>query len=622
MTIPPAVAAARALVADLVSRGVRDVVLAPGSRSAPLAYAVAEAAESGRLTLHVRVDERAAGFLAVGLSKGAEGAPVAVVTTSGTAVANLHPAVLEASHTGLPLILLTADRPHELRGTGASQTTDQVGIFGSAVRFAVDVPAPALPPALPPSGEPATSGVRASSQELGDVPAPEGAPAPVSEPAASRFADLRHIAGRAVSAALGLRSGYPGPVHLNLAFREPLAPSAALPGLPADTAQEGYPQPGPPLIVPAVLQHFSSPALPGNPARTVVVAGDGAGAEARQLAEAQGWPLFAEPSSGATGGPNAIAAYRALLGSDELAGSIEQVVVLGTPTLSRPVQRLLGRPDVTVTVVAPGAGPWPDAARNAAVVLPGVASAWFEVSAPGPTAFLERWRAASAQATRVLDEVTCDEAVLGGPTALSVARAVAGVLGPDDLLVVGSSNPVRDLELVLGLDGPGPAVLANRGLAGIDGTVSTAVGVALAAARRGLRTRALLGDLTFLHDVGGLLRGPDEAPVDLEIVVANDDGGSIFATLEHGALAATGSAASATFERVFGTPHGANLAQLCAGYGVDHQVVKDVPTLRHALQAPSHGVQVIEVRVPRVDRFAESRDLATRIVAAATTVPR
>jgi 2-succinyl-5-enolpyruvyl-6-hydroxy-3-cyclohexene-1-carboxylate synthase len=597
MTIPPAVTAARALVADLVSRGVEDIVLAPGSRSAPLAYAAAEAADAGRVTLHVRIDERSAGFLALGLSKAAEGAPVAVVTTSGTAVANLHPAVLEASHTGLPLILLTADRPHELRGTGASQTTDQVGIFGSAVRFAVDVPAP--PGSQGPAGEP------------GAEPRPEPGTASAQE-----LRDLRSITGRAVSAALGFRSGHPGPVHLNLAFRDPLAPTVPLPGLPADTAQEGYPKPDPPLVVPAVLQHVASPALPGDPARTVVVAGDGAGTDARQLAEVQGWPLFAEPSSGATGGPNSIAAYRVLLGSQELAAGIEQVVVLGRPTLSRPVQRLLARPDVTVTVVAPGAGPWPDAARNAAVVLPGVAPAWFETSTPPPSAFLERWRAAGAQASRVLDEVTSDDAVLGGPTALSVARAVAAVLGPDDLLVVGSSNPVRDLELVLGLDGPGPAVLANRGLAGIDGTVSTAVGVALAAARRGLRTRALLGDLTFLHDVGGLLRGPDEPPVDLEIVVVNDDGGSIFATLEHGALADTGSAASATFERVFGTPHGSNLAQLCAGYGVDHQLVKDVPTLRHALQAPSHGIQVIEVRVPRADRQTETTELARRMVAA------
>ncbi|MFI6425494.1 2-succinyl-5-enolpyruvyl-6-hydroxy-3-cyclohexene-1-carboxylic-acid synthase [Promicromonospora sp. NPDC050880] len=580
MTIPPAVASARALVAALVRQGVQDVVLAPGSRSAPLAYAVAEAADAGRVTLHVRVDERDAAFLALGLSKGAEGAPVAVVTTSGTAVANLHPAVLEASHTGLPLILLTADRPHELRGTGASQTTDQVGIFGSAVRFAVDVPAPSA------AGEP-------------------------------ELRDLRHVTARAVSAALGFRSGHPGPVHLNLAFRDPLAPSEPLPGLPGDAAQEGYPKPDPPLVIPAALQDAGSPALLGDPAHTVVVAGDGAGSQARRLAEAQGWPLFAEPSSGAVGGPNAVAGYRALLTSDALAGEIEQVVVLGRPTLSRPVQRLLGRAGVTVTVVAPGAGPWPDAARNATVVLPGLAAPWFEETGGPPSDFLERWRDAGARAARVLDEVTCDDAVLGGPTALSVARAVAAVLGPDDLLVVGSSNPVRDLELVLGLDGPGPAVLANRGLAGIDGTVSTALGVALAAARRGLRTRALLGDLTFLHDVGGLLRGPDEPPVDLELVVVNDDGGSIFATLEHGALAATGSAASATFERVFGTPHGANLAQLCAGYGVDHQLVKDVPTLRHALQAPSHGVQVIEVRVPRADRLAETRDLVRRITEAA-----
>ncbi|WP_369370918.1 2-succinyl-5-enolpyruvyl-6-hydroxy-3-cyclohexene-1-carboxylic-acid synthase [Promicromonospora sp. Populi] len=606
MTIPPAVTAARALVADLVTRGVQDAVLAPGSRSAPLAYALAEAADAGRLTLHVRIDERAAGFLALGLSKGTEGSPVAVVTTSGTAVANLHPAVLEASHTGLPLILLTADRPHELRGTGASQTTDQVGIFGSAVRFAADVPAP--------------SGVAGSSVAPASGAAPDAPPAP-------DLRDLRNIAARAVSAALGFRSGHPGPVHLNLAFRDPLAPSTPLPGPPADTEQEGYPRPDPPLVVPVLQQNFASPALPGDPARTVVVAGDGAGPEARQLAEARGWPLFAEPSSGATGGPNAIAAYRLLLGSTELAEDIEQVVVLGRPTLSRPVQRLLGRPDVAVTVVAPGAGPWPDAARNAAVVLPGLAPFWFEQDAAEepqepqpaqePREFLARWQAAGARVAQVLRDVTSDDAVIGGPTALSVARAVAGVLGPDDLLVVGSSNPVRDLELALGLDGPGPAVLANRGLAGIDGTVSTAVGVALSAARRGLRTRALLGDLTFLHDVGGLLRGPDEPPVDLEIVVVNDDGGSIFATLEHGALAGTGNVASATFERVFGTPHGSNLAQLCAGYGVDHQLVKDVPTLRHALQAPSHGIQVIEVRVPRADRYEETQALARRVVEAA-----
>ncbi|AEG43364.1 2-succinyl-5-enolpyruvyl-6-hydroxy-3-cyclohexene-1-carboxylic-acid synthase [Isoptericola variabilis] len=589
---PPSVVAARALVAELVRHGVHDVVLAPGSRSAPLAYAVAEAADGGRLELHVRVDERSAGFLALGLARGS-GAPVAVVTTSGTAVANLHPAVLEAHHTGVPLLLLTADRPHELRGTGASQTTDQVGIFGTAVRHAVD------------------------------VPAPDGRDGEVR--------DLLAVLGRALAAARGLRDLHPGPVHLNLAFRDPLHPATLLtPEL--SGPGRGIPGPGPDssrsmTVVAPRAGEGADPAMPGDPARTLVVAGDGAGPDARIVAEAQGWPLLAEPSSGACGGPNAIAAYRSVLGVDELVRDVEQVVVLGRPTLSRPVQRLLARPDVAVTVVAPGGGPWPDAVRNAVRVVPALAGRWSEPAATRDGAFLERWRVAGRAAAAVVDAATSDAAVADGlltspHAALAVARAVTSVLGPDDVLVVGSSNPVRDLDLVLGLDHADrepPSVVANRGLAGIDGTVSTAVGVAIAAARprrparRGRRTRALLGDLTFLHDVGGLLRGPHEPPVDLEIVVVNDDGGSIFATLEHGTLAAAGERELRTFERVFGTPHGANLAQLCAGYGVDHQLVLDVGSLRHALQAPSRGIQVVEVRVPRADRLAETRELADRV---------
>ncbi|GAB4084482.1 2-succinyl-5-enolpyruvyl-6-hydroxy-3-cyclohexene-1-carboxylic-acid synthase [Myceligenerans cantabricum] len=632
---PASVVAARALISELVAHGVHDVVLAPGSRSAPLAYAAAEAAEAGRLTLHVRIDERTAGFLAIGLSRGSTfeivdhdadrvpggaqlgspaastpdgpdvpasgeagpgpgrlafrtpvpGLPVAVITTSGTAVANLHPAVLEAHHTGVPLILLTADRPHELRGTGASQTTHQPGIFAGAVRYEVDVPAP--------------SGTDLATR-------------------AAEARDLAALAARATSAALGTRAGAPGPVHLNLSYRDPLHPAAAPParepGRSTETAGVGADRPVT-VVVPETVRYLSSPALPGHPGRTVVVAGDSAGPGARRLAEAQGWPLVAEPSSGACGGPNAIPAYRLVLGDDGIAGEAQHAVVFGRPTLSRPVQRLLSRPDVAVTVVAPGSLPWPDAARNAVQVVPGLAPEWYEAREEAEHDWLSRWQAAGRAAATVIEDVTRDDALVGGPTALSVARAVARVLGDDDVLVVGSSNPVRDLDLVLGTDGEGslPAVLANRGLAGIDGTVSTATGVALAAARAGRRTRALVGDLTLLHDVGGLLRAPGEPPVDLEIVVVNDDGGSIFATLEHGDLAATSEAAGARFERVFGTPHGANLAQLCAGYGVDHQLVKDVPSLRHALQAPSRGVQVIEVRVPRAERLTESRDLARRV---------
>ncbi|WP_425955110.1 2-succinyl-5-enolpyruvyl-6-hydroxy-3-cyclohexene-1-carboxylic-acid synthase [Xylanimonas sp. McL0601] len=613
--LPPAIAAARALVAELWMQGVRDVVLAPGSRSAPLAYALADPSVARRITLHVRVDERAAGFLALGLSRGAEpvthGAgpegewhtgvprPVPVVTTSGTAVANLHPAVLEAHHTGVPLVVITADRPHELRGTGASQTTDQVGIFGSSVRFAADVPA--------------------ADGRDGEV------------------RDLLAVTGRALAAATGLRDRNPGPVHLNLAFREPLQPplqpdpsdSRQHRGSPvADTGMwpDGYRRT---VVVPslaAVDIAGADPALFGDPARTLVVAGDGAGPDARRIAEAQGWPLLAEPSSGACGGPNAVQGYRSVLGVEELARDVEQVVVLGHPTLSRPVQQLLGRADVAVTVVEPGGGPWPDAARNAAAVVQTLDDRWYlPPREPRDPAFLERWRAASRAAARVIDRLTSDDAAPGpleaAPhSALAVARAVAEATGPDDVLVVGSSNPVRDLELVLGLDradAAPPEVIANRGLAGIDGMVSTALGVALAAARRGRRTRALLGDLTFLHDVGGLLRGPFEPAVDLQLVVVNDDGGSIFATLEHGALAAASDAGAKVFERVFGTPHGADLGALCAGYGVGHRVVKDLVGLRAALAARGAGVEVVEVRVPRAGRLAESRALHQEIVAAA-----
>ncbi|WP_251153465.1 2-succinyl-5-enolpyruvyl-6-hydroxy-3-cyclohexene-1-carboxylic-acid synthase [Cellulosimicrobium sp. Marseille-Q4280] len=599
---PPAVRAACALVARLVREGVRDVVLAPGSRSAPLAYAVAAAADAGLLTLHVRVDERSAAFLALGLARGSapvEAAggvamprPVAVVTTSGTAVANLHPAVLEAHHAGVPLVLLTADRPHELRGTGANQTTDQVGIFGSAVRLVVD------------------------------QPAPDGRD--------GELRDLLAVATRALAAATGARTGAPGPVHLDLAYREPLVPVSALGAADVDPATAGVRRTG---VVPALV---SGPRQGWPTGRTVVVAGDGAGAVARELAEARGWPLLAEPSSGAVGGPNAVPAASLVLGVAELADDVEEVVVLGRPTLTRPVQRLLGREDVSVAVVAPAGAPWPDAARNAWSVLPAVPPEWLVPAPEVPAAadaeeadrrWPARWRAAARAAARVVDAATTGDR----PTGPAVARAVAEACGADDVLVVGSSNPVRDLDVVLGValaedaaddrahdavsrTGRGaPRVVANRGLAGIDGTVSTALGVALAEARRGRRTRALLGDLTFLHDVGGLLRGPHEPHVDLQLVVVNDDGGSIFAGLEPGALGESSTAAGATFERVFSTPHGANLAHLCSGYGVDHQLVPDVASLRHALAAPSHGVQVLEIQVPRTDRRADAAALAAAV---------
>lgn len=584
-TQPPAIRAARMTVDALIARGMRDAVVCPGSRSAPLAYALADAEAAGRIRLHVRIDERTAGFLALGLARGAAlagiSAPVAVVTTSGTAVANLHPALLEAHHAGVPVVALTADRPHELRGTGANQTTDQVGIFGPAVRYAVDMPAPA--------------GRDGEDQ------------------------DVRDVVARAVTAALGTRNLHPGPVHLNLAYRDPLVPL----GEPA-------------LARPALVEPVESPLVlsgittlpddsttdsrlavgPDEPL-TVLVAGDGAGLSARTLAEARGWPILAEASSGAAGGPNVIAAHRLVLGVEALVGSVRRVVVAGRPTLSRPVHGLLGRADVEVVVLAPGGAPWPDAARSADVILPAVPNRWLG-GTPGPSAHLDRWRQASVQAAGAI-EASLDEGPLTG---VHVARAVAHAAGPDGLVVIGSSNPVRDLDLVLGVQPP--TVMANRGLAGIDGTISTAIGVATSAGRPAM---ALVGDLTFLHDAGGLLRGPHEPPVDLRIVVVNDDGGSIFATLEHGRIADRSEADAARFERVFGTPHGADIETLCAGYGIPTVSIDATSSvaqgpraaLAEALGRPMGGIEVVHIRVSRSDRGVHSRALAVAVDAACTS---
>jgi 2-succinyl-5-enolpyruvyl-6-hydroxy-3-cyclohexene-1-carboxylate synthase len=555
-SVAPSVHAARVLLQALAALGVEHVVLSPGSRSAPLAYAAVEAAagqdahrHAPRMRLHVRIDERSAGFLAVGLSRAvrAEGGDgvVAVITTSGTAVANLHPAVLEAHHSHLPLLLLTADRPHELRGTGANQTTDQVGLL-APVRLVLDVPAP------------------------------------TSRPGEDR--DWRHLASRAVAAAMGVRSKDPGPVHLNLAFREPLVPSD---DQWPEPSQEGLVRVAP-RTAPAALA--SGGELLREPMRTVVVAGDGAGAIARWVAEANTWPLLAEPSSGARGGPNAIAAYRLLLASPALGGAVQRVVVMGRPTLSRPVQSLLGRRDVESIVIAPFGDAWPDPTRNATSVLDVVPRDILEPTGPPDTTWLAAWRRAGGSAAAAIAEVLATQGVLTGPT---VAAEIATSTGTGDVLVVGSSNPIRDLDLVAAWDDP-PLVLANRGLSGIDGTVSTAVGAALGLGRP---VRAYIGDLTFLHDVGGLLIGPREERPDLRVVVANDDGGSIFTTLEHGAHHRPDDV-----ERVFSTRHGADLSALCAGYGIDHRLVTTREELRAALSWPVRGLSVVEVRIDRAGR--------------------
>jgi 2-succinyl-5-enolpyruvyl-6-hydroxy-3-cyclohexene-1-carboxylate synthase len=510
---------ARSVLSALVADGVRELVLAPGSRNAPLAFAAYDAAGAGLLRLHTRIDERTAGFLALGLTKA--GSRAAVVCTSGTAVANLHPAVLEAHHANLDLVVVTADRPARLRGTDANQTTDQVGIFGPQVAT-VDVDAP-------------------------------------------------------------VTSVGPGLVHLNVQLDDPLVPPDRW--TPSPTA----PQFSPPADK---LLHSPTPLALGP--RTVVVAGDDAGPRARALAVEAGWPLLAEPSSGARTGP-ALRTYRLLLGTEQ-ADQVERVVVLGHPTLSRPVVRLLARDGVEVVDVSTGARRAFPVSRTAADPT---------VEGPDDPTWLAAWQEADASVARQLDRLV-DEA---GFTAYHVAATVSRALPPAGLLVVGASNPIRDLDLMATAYDVGSRrkVIANRGLSGIDGTVSTAVGASLSRTTRypDSRNLALMGDVTFLHDANGLVIGPEEPRPDLTIVVVNDDGGSIFATLEQGAADY-----AYAYERLFGTPHRVDLAALCQATRTPHWRVDSAAELDHALSSPNGGIDVVEAVVDRTRR--RELDLAIR----------
>jgi 2-succinyl-5-enolpyruvyl-6-hydroxy-3-cyclohexene-1-carboxylate synthase len=555
-------ALATTLLDELVRCGVRDLVLAPGSRSAPLAFAAYAARDP--LRLHTRIDERSGGFLALGVARTSR-RPVAVVTTSGTAAANLHPAVLEAAHAGVPLVLLTADRPARLRGTSANQTTEQSRLFGSAVRMDADVPA-----AQPGSG-----------------------------PAERRqVVAWRALTARAAWTALGRVGGRPGPVHLNLQLEEPLTPAESDGwGSALDGAPEGRPWMSPGVPSPA----RATPVDPGL--RTVVVAGDDAGPPARVLAETAGWPLLAEPSSGSRTGDNVVRTYRLLLGDDDLAGRIQQVVVFGHPTLSRPVSRLLARDDVEMVAVRGPSG-WSDPGHHVHVVadavdLGGVRPEWFvgdvDPQTAPPSPWLDEWLTRDRDLARRLDALL---AARGTLTPHQVAGAVSAAVPPGGLLFVGASNPVRDLDLMVAPYAVGDRrmVVANRGLAGIDGSVSSAVGAALGRPHS-TRALALLGDVTFLHDAAGLVLGPQEDRPDLTVVVVNDDGGSVFASLEQGAPQHAPS-----YERLFGTPHGVDLAAVCAATRTPHWRVDSLEELRHALASPAGGIEVVEAVVRRDDR--------------------
>jgi 2-succinyl-5-enolpyruvyl-6-hydroxy-3-cyclohexene-1-carboxylate synthase len=535
----PASDFAVAFLAQLIRGGVRDVVVCPGSRSQALALAAAEFERAGVLTLRVRSDERSAGFLALGLAR-ESGIPVVVVTTSGTAVANLHPAVLEASHSGVPLVVVTADRPAELLGIGANQATVQAGIFGTAVRREWDVAAPES---------------AAGADEL----------------------------------AAEVLDGIAGPVHVNLALREPLSAVVPLPGV----------EPG--LFAPASSAGEPVTLEPGP--RTVVVAGTGAGEGAEETARRLGAPLLAEVTSGARFGPNLVPAYRDLLKEPGFGDLIGRVVVFGHPTLSREIPALLERADIEAIVVRGPERDVYDPGRSARIV-DGVAvvgeplpesrawvGSWVSASRSllsvddTPAASLsddrlERAAFARAQLDRLREPVT----------RRMLAEAVWANTWPHDRLVLGASRLIRDLDRVAA--GKKIPVYANRGLAGIDGTIATATGIALAATGDGV-TRVLLGDLALLHDAGSLAPAPGEPTPRMQVIVGNDGGGTIFDALE-----VAGTADAALFDRVLYTPQAVDLAALAAAYGWEYRRAATRAELDDALTAPGDRT-FIEVPLAR-----------------------
>ncbi|WP_297729268.1 2-succinyl-5-enolpyruvyl-6-hydroxy-3-cyclohexene-1-carboxylic-acid synthase [Mycobacterium sp.] len=525
----PSTTQAGVVVDELIRGGVRDVVLCPGSRNAPLAFALQDADRSGRIRLHVRIDERTAGYLAIGLAITA-GAPVCIAMTSGTAVANLGPAVVEANYARVPLIVLSANRPYELLGTGANQTMEQLGYFGTQVRATISL------------------GLAEDAPERMD----------------SLNATWRSATCRVLAAATGSRTANAGPVQFDIPLREPLVPDGEPHGA---LVPQGRPGGKPWTYTPPVT--FDQPLEIDLSPDTVVIAGHGAGPQPNleQL------PTVAEPTAPAPANPLHPLTLPLL--------RPKQVIMLGRPTLHRPVSALLADPQVPVYALTTGPR-WPDVSGNSQAT----GTRAVTTGTPHPA-----WLHRCAELNRHANEAVRGQ-LKAHPltTGLHVAAVVADALRPGDQLVLGASNPVRDAALV-GLDTHGIKVRSNRGVAGIDGTVSTAIGAALA--HEG-RTVALIGDLTFVHDSSGLLIGPTEpTPQRLTIVVSNDNGGGIFELLEQG-----DPRFSDVSSRIFGTPHDVDVGALCRAYHVESRQI-EVDELAAALDEPAAGVRVLEVKADR-----------------------
>jgi len=517
---------ARVVVRQIIEAGITDVVISPGSRNAPLSLAFFEASQEGLIKIHVRIDERTAAFFALGIIK-STGRPVPVVCTSGTAVANYHPAVLEASHTNAPLMVLTADRPAMLRKTGANQTTEQARIFGKAVRYFADIDGPVYPMELP------------------------------------------------------LDSLRTGPIHLNLQFDEPLL---------SDDSSDWLSQ------ISVAPKEFVPRTKPGTlrlvGARGVVVVGHDRGGltvdEVTQFTKILGWPVVAEDPLSF---PDAIAHASIFLTSPEIRSTLipQSVLVIGRTTLSRSINAFIKSSPITYVVDQRLATVDSDRQADRKFTelpdLQGVIQS---------DEWIAKWNKVSERAQKLIGS-------LDGWSEAVIARTIAATIPNGTALFVSSSRPIRDLE---GFAHPrgGVYTYANRGLAGIDGNISTALGVAYGHKA----TIAVLGDLSFLHDLPGLV---NKESINCRFIVINNDGGGIFSTLPQRGVKG--------FETVFGTPHGLNPAAIAQAMGVDAKEIRSLKELEAEIKAPISGVSVVVCDVP--DRESNADNLK-KIVEALTSI--
>ena len=506
---------ARVVVRQIIESGITDVVISPGSRNAPLSLAFFAAAEQKLIKIHVRIDERTAAFFALGIIK-ATGRPVAVVCTSGTAVANYHPAVLEAHHTNTPLLVLTADRPAMLRRTGANQTTEQARIFGKAVRYFADVDGPVYPMELP------------------------------------------------------LDSLRLGPVHLNLQFDEPLLPDDSTDWLSEIVvAQKGF------------ENRSKAGTLRLVGARGVVVIGhDRAGLSVEEITKftkTLGWPVIAEDPLSF---PDAIAHASIFLTSQEIRSTLipQSVLVIGRTTLSRSINAFIKLSPIEY-VVDPRTATV-DTDRQAERVFTALPELQGVIQSDE---WIATWNKVSERTKKLI-------ASLDGWNEAVIARTIAAAIPDETALFVSSSRPIRDLE---GFAVPrgGVKTYANRGLAGIDGNISTALGIAYSHKS----TIAILGDLSFLYDLTGLI---NKEPINCRFIVINNDGGGIFSTLPQ--------RGSHGFETVFGTPHGLDPAEIAKSMGISAKVISSVKDLETEVKAPVSGISVVVCDVPNRELNAEN----------------